>query len=125
MDANFRIRTVKAGDAPELQRTCWPNASLEGISELLYRAEGLARRNPGIGLIAYNDSAILGYGQLTLWPRVAEISDLIVTPPSRGLGIGSSIISHLIDKVRAWRMSEVEIGVALSNPRARALYERL
>jgi ribosomal protein S18 acetylase RimI-like enzyme len=75
--------------------------------------------------VACNDYRILGYGQLTIWPRTTEISDLIIAPDYRGSGIGTAIIGGLVDKVRSLHLPHVEIGVALSNPRALALYQRL
>ncbi len=125
MSANYQLRPVLPRDAADLQSTCWPDRSLEAIKDLLQRVDGISRRNRGCGVVAYNDRGILGYGQLTVWPRTTEISDLIVTPESRNNGIGSAIIHYLLDKVRTLPVSQVEIGVALSNPRALALYQRL
>jgi ribosomal protein S18 acetylase RimI-like enzyme len=125
MEANFQIRPVTARDAADLQTACWSNWSIEAITELLHRAEGLARRRRGLGVVAYGESGILGYGQVTLWPRTAEISDLIVIPRSRSQGIGTGIIHYLTEQARSWPVPTVEIGVALSNPRALALYQRL
>jgi ribosomal protein S18 acetylase RimI-like enzyme len=125
MNANYRLRQVTLNDAAQLQESCWPNWSIEAVRDLLQRVEGISRRNRGLGIVAYNEADILGYGQLTVWPRTTEISDLIVTPGYRSHGIGTAIILHLIDKVRAWHLPQVEIGVALNNPRALALYQRL
>jgi ribosomal protein S18 acetylase RimI-like enzyme len=125
MNANYRLRPVVPQDAEDLQRACWPDRSLDAIKELLQRNETFARRNRGLGIVACNDYRILGYGQLTIWPRTTEISDLIVAPDCRNGGIGTAIIGCLVDKVRSLRLSQVEIGVALSNPRALALYQRL
>ena len=125
MEAKFQIRPVTARDAADLQAACWPDWSIDAITELLHRAEGLTHRRRGLGVVATNESGILGYGQVTLWPRTAEISDLIVTPRSRSQGIGTSLIRYLMEQARAWQLPSVEIGVALSNPRALALYQRL
>ena len=43
----------------------------------------------------------------------------------RSHGIGSAIIGALIDIARQWPIPQVEIGAALSNPRALALYRKL
>jgi ribosomal protein S18 acetylase RimI-like enzyme len=125
MNASYQLRPVSLRDAANLQTACWPNWSIEAIREVLQRVDGIARRGRGIGIVACSKHGILGYGQLTLWPRTAEISDLIVTPACRGHGIGTAIINHLVDRVRAWHMAQVEIGVALGNQRALALYQRL
>jgi ribosomal protein S18 acetylase RimI-like enzyme len=125
MSANYQLRPVLPQDAQDLQAVCWPERSIEAVRELLERVDGLANRKRAMGVVAYNDLGLLGYGQLTVWPRTTEISDLIVAPNSRNSGIGTAIIEYLIEQVRSLRMSEVEIGVALNNPRALALYQRL
>lgn len=125
MNANYHMRQVALNDAAKLQEACWPNWSIEAIRDLLQRVDGISRRSRGLGIVAYNEDNILGYGQLTVWPRTTEISDLIVTPDCRSHGIGTAIILCLIDKARAWHLPQVEIGVALNNPRAMALYQRL
>ncbi len=125
MDASYQLRRSLPRDAAELQAACWPEWSLDSVRELLVRAEGITGQGRGLGVVACHGHHILGYGQLTLWPRAAEISDLIVTPAHRGNGVGTAIIEYLIDQARAWHISCVEIGAALSNPRAMALYQRL
>ena len=125
MNANYQLRPVTLKDAVKLQESCWPNSSLDSITELLQRVEGISHRNRGLGIVAHDNGRILGYGQLTLWPRTTEISDLIVTPGYRNRGIGTAIILYLVDTVRSWHLPLVEIGVAMNNPRALALYQRL
>ncbi len=78
-----------------------------------------------LGIVAVCDGDVIAYGQITLWPHTAEISDLIVTELWRSKGIGTLLIHRLIEAARDWQMPLVEIGVALDNPRALALYQRL
>ncbi len=125
VDATYQLRRSLPRDAAELQAACWPEWPLDSVRELLVRAETIAGHGRGLGVVASKGHQILGYGQLTLWPRAAEISDLIVTPAYRGNGVGTAIILYLIDQARAWHLSCVEIGAALANPRAMALYQRL
>ncbi len=132
MIINYHLRPATPVDAPALQESCWPDRSVDAVRELLKRAEGIARRRRGLGIVAetIGDSngsgkRLLAYGQLTLWPRTSEISDLIVMEAMRGNGIGSTIIAYFIKQARDWSQSSVEIGAALSNPRALALYRRL
>ena len=128
MGVKFHLRPVAANDSLSLQQTCWPERSVEAIEELLQRAEGLARRRRGLGIVALADNfanCAIGYAQLTMWPRTGEISDLIVAEDWRNQGLGSAMIGYLVEKARAWPMPQVEIGVAMNNPRALALYRRL
>jgi N-acetylglutamate synthase len=125
MNANYQLRPVSPQDAEDLQCVCWPERSIEAVRELLERVDSLAARNRGIGIVAYDERGILGYGQMTVWPRTTEISDLIVAPNRRNSGIGTALIRYLVDQVRSLNLSQVEIGVALNNPRALSLYQRL
>ena len=122
---HYALRPATIEDAVELRRVCWPIRSTEAVQEFLERTDSMSRRGRGLGAVAYNETGILGYGQLTVWPRVTEISDLFVGEYYRDQGIGTAIICYLLEKVRAWHISKVEIGVALANPRALALYRRL
>jgi ribosomal protein S18 acetylase RimI-like enzyme len=125
MGIEFEVRRASPGDAAQLQQNCWVNWPLEVVSEALERVELLAQQGRGLAVVACQGERILGYGQMTIWPRAVEISDLIVAPPYRDNGIGTAIIGFLVNKVRAWHLPRVEIGAALSNPRALALYRRL
>jgi ribosomal protein S18 acetylase RimI-like enzyme len=125
MSVNYSIRTVLSRDAISLHDTCWPERSLDAIRELLYRVDGLTRKGRGLGIVAEIEGHAVAYAQLTHWPRVAEISDLIIAPQYRNQGIGTALIHHLLEHARYWRTAHVEIGVAASNLRAFSLYKRL
>ena len=125
MSVNYQLRKVTIRDAADLHDSCWPDKSSAAVRELIERAEGIARRKRGQGIIATIDGKPIAYAQLTLWPRVSEISDLVVTADLRGQGIGTALICELIVLARTYAVSTVEIGVAMSNPRAYALYRRL
>jgi ribosomal protein S18 acetylase RimI-like enzyme len=112
-------------DAAMLKLACYPYSSVDAVRELIQRALDLSRKGRGVGMVAVSETEILGYGQLTLWPRAAEISDMIVTETRRSQGIGSAIIQTLLEKCRLLHVAKVEIGSALNNPRALALYRRL
>jgi ribosomal protein S18 acetylase RimI-like enzyme len=116
---------VQLGDAEALQETCWMGASLDAIREMLERVLKMTEQGRAVGLVATLNDCAIGYAQLTRWPQVAEISDLIITENLRKRGIGSAMIRHLITVARTWQMPAVEIGSALNNPGALALYQRL
>ena len=79
----------------------------------------------GLGVVAVDDEGAYAYGQMTCWPRCGEISDLIVSEPLRDRGTGTALIGYLIEAARSMGVTCVEIGAALDNPRAAALYRRL
>ncbi len=119
------IRPAQMIDASGLQAMCWPNRPLTSINEMIRRAEKTALRGRGLSAVAVRDGVPCAFGMLTLWPRAAEISDLIVHPDHRSQGIGTQIITYLTDTARDLHVETLEIGVVLSNPRALALYRRL
>jgi len=113
------------GDAADLQRMCWPDWESAAVYGMLQRAQAQVEIGRVCALVAALNGQAIAYGQVTRWPHCAEISDLIVASGQREQGIGSSLIAALIDVAHGWKTPQVEIGVALSNPRALALYQRL
>ncbi len=96
------------------------------MAELVRRAHRIALSGRGLGIVAESGTGEpIGFGQLTLWPRAAEISDVVVAPGWRGRGIGTAIIKFLIGAAREMNAERVEIGAAQSNERALALYRSL
>ncbi|HEX8833064.1 MAG TPA: GNAT family N-acetyltransferase [Abditibacteriaceae bacterium] len=58
-------------------------------------------------------------------PLIPDIQSLRVFPAFRGMGIGSHLLNACEDMVRERGFSHVSLAVALENPRARSLYERV
>ncbi|MBN2303761.1 MAG: GNAT family N-acetyltransferase [Anaerolineae bacterium] len=119
------MRPVQITDGEPLKGMCWPDRAPERITGLLQRAQKLAFNRKGVGVVGLDNGTLCGFGMLTLWPRAAEISDLIVHSDHRSRGIGSAIIAYLTQAARRLHAEYIEIGAAESNPRALALYRRL
>jgi len=119
------IRPVQWADVDALRARCWPERSVVQIQRLVSRALRLEQHEYGRGLVAVEADDVVGYGQFTHWPRAAEISDLIVCAERRSQGIGTALIQTLVHHARERSAARIEIGVALNNPRALALYHRL
>ena len=119
------LRPVQWADVEALRVHCWPERSVVQVQRLVSRAIRLEQHAYGHGLVAIQAGSIAGYGQFTHWPRAAEISDLIVCAERRSQGIGTALIQTLVRHARAHAAARIEIGVALNNPRALALYRRL
>jgi len=121
------IRPVRVEDASALHAACWPERSCTAIQMRIQTALDLAARGRGWGRVAEIADEVVGYGQITRWhkPYVAEISNLAVSEPRRGLGVGTALIMELLAVAHREGIREVEIGVAQANRRAMALYERL
>ncbi|MBB6036260.1 GNAT family N-acetyltransferase [Phytomonospora endophytica] len=58
-------------------------------------------------------------------PGAGEITQLGVHPALQSCGLGTILITALEDRVTARGLTVAELGVETTNPRARALYERL
>jgi ribosomal protein S18 acetylase RimI-like enzyme len=120
------IRPVHLSDIPDLQKNCWPERNQDAIYRFISRIRQTAKSERGLGVVIVGeDGVVLGYGQLVLWPRCAEISDLIVAPDYRGQGLGTALIQYLVRCAREMRATCVDIGAATSNPGAVTLYRRL
>jgi ribosomal protein S18 acetylase RimI-like enzyme len=125
LPSHLHLRPAQPEDAPALARHCLPEHDPTYVAESLRRVAHLAQHDHAHALIAQIDADTVGYGQVTRWPRSAEIGNLVVAADWRNLGIGSALIEALAAYAARWPLAEVEIGVALSNPRALALYRRL
>ncbi|MFW5691771.1 MAG: GNAT family N-acetyltransferase [Chloroflexota bacterium] len=130
-DPKIRVRQAHLQDVEWLHRHCWPDQTRQWVYDLIQRARQQYHYNRGYNVVITGDRhvPIVGYGQVTLWTRrgtrIAEISDLVVMPDQRGQGLGTALIQHLVRAAREMQAVGIEIGAALSNPRALTLYRRL
>jgi ribosomal protein S18 acetylase RimI-like enzyme len=121
-----RVRPVRLSDTDRLTIDCWPGRSYGTIFNLVQNITRAVKDGRGQGLVIPGDAGqLIGYGQVMLWPTVAEISDLAVTARQQGQGYGTALIQHLVRAAGRLGADTVEIGVADGNDRARLLYERL
>lgn len=123
---HLEIRPVSYGDLEALNKNCWPERGADTVYRFIGRIRQFTRDGRGLGAVVIGpDREAIGYGQLMLWPRCAEISDLIVAPAHRRSGLGTALIQYLARAAREMQAECVDIGAALSNPGAVALYRRL
>ena len=129
-NTQFEIRLVEPSDAKLLHQYLWKDRNIVAIREFIQRVLKFEDQGRGIGIVVTDnslssDDLIIAYGQVTQWVKCAEISDLIVHPQYRGQGIGRAIIQYLTHHILVNKINCIELGVAMSNPRALALYRRL
>ena len=127
-DRAVKIRPVRISDTAALNEVCWPERSHGSVYQLVLRAHRNARQGRGLGIVVVDetDSTVLkGYGQLTLWPQCGEVSDLMIGAQYRRQGLGTAMIQYLVRAAREMHVPYVEIGAAVRNEGAIALYRRL
>lgn len=70
------------------------------------------------------DGAFVGYGILSAAAHEGELLNLCIAPEAQGQGLGTRLLSHLLDRARARACDEVFLEVRDSNGAARRLYRR-
>ncbi len=126
MEEIVTLRPVRLlDDVTLLWQACWPSEVLAEVQFKFDILSSLYHQGRGWGLVALVGKSIAGFGQLTAWGALGEISNLIVGWKWRGRGIGTSIIRALLDLARQRGLDKVEIGALVPNSRALALYRRL
>lgn len=122
----IHIRRATLDDLPALLHDCWRGRTTESAYWMLSRcARNFEDRRGTNAVVVSGVGELWGYGQMTLWPRCAEISDLTITEARRSQGYGTALVQHLVQQALLFGAPCIEIGAAESNPRALALYRRL
>jgi ribosomal protein S18 acetylase RimI-like enzyme len=119
------LHPVDLSQIPALHKACWPEVPFDHILDLLSNIIRRCEHGRAWALMALQGSEPVGFGQLTRWAKGVEISDLVVSVYYRSQGVGTALISGLLDIARQQGFHEVEIGVAEDNRRALSLYQRL
>jgi ribosomal protein S18 acetylase RimI-like enzyme len=60
-----------------------------------------------------------------LQPGVFQMDGIFVDETARGMGVGTALLNAIMDEARKRNCREVQLDVIDTNPRARALYERV
>jgi [ribosomal protein S18]-alanine N-acetyltransferase len=85
-------------------------------------AQSTSRR---LYLVAEEENALIGYaGMMFTGGPQADVVTLAVGPAHWGHGIGTALLTALLDKARDRGCAEVLLEVREDNPRARQLYSR-
>jgi len=123
-DLSFRL--AGETDCRPVQAACYPEKSIlrfrSHFDHLLdWQANGRCAWLIG----ADKTNQIVASGQLILYPHGAELANLSVIPDRQNEGIGAALVEVLTAVARHLDLPGLEIGVAVSNGRALALYQRL
>jgi len=103
-------------------------ASLEKISFDSFWSKGtfqkLLTRHDIEAWVAVKDAELVGYAVLSYFGNEAELTNIVVTEENRKLGIGSRLLSKIIDVAVGLRIEKIFLEVRSSNEQAGILYER-
>ncbi|UNO50520.1 MULTISPECIES: GNAT family N-acetyltransferase [Alicyclobacillus] len=131
---NLLIRPVRASDAQSIYRIMMQEQVMPYIislpSDRLEQLEDRYRTLPKnvYEFVAEVDGDVVGNaGLVQLSARRSHVGTFYIAVDSNfhGKGIGTALITKILDLADNWLMLErVELGVLATNPRAQALYER-
>jgi phosphinothricin acetyltransferase len=81
-------------------------------------------------LVAEREGRVVGYAYATKWKgrcayRYSVESTVYLDPSATGCGLGTSLMTALLERLRAASFHVVIAGIALPNPASVALHERL
>ncbi len=113
---------VRRLTASELERIEADEPPGKGFVRAMWR---LQREGTSVLLVAWVGSDPVGSGQLDLRTSPVELKNLNVRPAMRGRGIGTAIVAAAEECARNRGETTLALGVAIDNPAARRLYERL
>lgn len=137
----MRVRRGSVADADTAGRLLFGfNTEFESptpsATELAARFQGLLGRDDVILLLAMRegeagDRGPVGFALVTLRPTpyhdgpIAQLEELYVVPPLRDSGIGTMLMTTLLDLAREQDVGEVHINVDEIDADTRRFYERL
>ena len=121
----FFIRKMRTDDLAavlSIENTSFPNP----WSENTFRGE---IQNPGVSepmvVVHRPDGQIVGYAVYWRIRDDVQINNIAVHPEFRGRGIGETVMTHILEKVRKAGAVFVSLEVRASNVPAHCLYRKL
>ncbi|MFQ5419786.1 MAG: GNAT family N-acetyltransferase [Anaerolineae bacterium] len=123
--ANVHFQLAKTADCRTLFDLGFSRQTFPQFRETCDRLLAWQANDRCCWLVARHANAIIGSGQLILYPHGSELANMFVAPPFRSQGIGTAMVTILTAVARKWGVRNLEISVAASNTRAATLYRRL
>ena len=75
-------------------------------------------------LVAEGSEGIVGYAGLMCIEPIADVQTIAVVPEYEGRGIGTTLLTRLIEEARRRHAADLLLEVRADNPRAQQLYRR-
>jgi ribosomal protein S18 acetylase RimI-like enzyme len=101
---------------------------LDGKSWQDHKADAVVagmEQHPDCALVAVIDSKVVGYATYRVEGSIGTVGNNAVDPDWQGRGIGSILISDVLDALRATGVTVIEVTTFEHDAAARAVYERL
>jgi len=84
----------------------------------------LLKRDGVLFLVAEEEGGVVGYAVLWWVLDQGELANLAVQEASRGRGVGSELLDHVVSHAEAVRIESLFLEVRVSNEKASGLYSR-
>jgi ribosomal protein S18 acetylase RimI-like enzyme len=127
-DTPFLLALFSSFRAEEMAMVAWPDAAKAGFLESQFRLQHIHFTRAFEGgdfLVLELEGRPVGRLYLDWREREALIVDIGLMPEHRGTGLGGLLLKWIVEESRKRDLERVTLHVALTNPRARKLYEKL
>ena len=119
----LRIRAMQDEDMPAVAQV-----DLAAFGQFWHNTEGSlqrARLQCASATVAEDDSGVIGYQLSTKNPLGAHLARLGVRPEAQGRGVGSALVSHLIQTFDANHLDMLSVNTQADNVASLSLYKKL
>jgi ribosomal protein S18 acetylase RimI-like enzyme len=119
----IRIRPMQDADMPAVAQV-----DLASFGQFWHNTESTlqsARIQCAIATVAEDDSGVIGYQLSTKNPLGAHLARLGVKPEAQGRGVGSALVSHLIQSLEISRLDRLSVNTQEDNTASLSLYRKL
>ena len=119
----IRIRPMQDADMPAVARV-----DLAAFGQFWHNTENAlqrARLQCASATVAEDDSGVIGYQLSTKNPLGAHLARLGVKPEAQGRGVGSALVSHLIQTLDASQLGRLSVNTQADNTASLSLYKKI
>jgi ribosomal-protein-alanine N-acetyltransferase len=119
----IRVRPMQDADMPAVAQV-----DLAAFGQFWHNTEPAlqsARLQCAVATVAEDDSGVIGYQLSTKNPLGAHLARLGVKPEAQGRGVGSVLVSHLIQSLGTSRLDRLSVNTQEDNTASLALYKKI
>jgi ribosomal-protein-alanine N-acetyltransferase len=119
----IRIRPMQDADMPAVAQV-----DLAAFGHFWHNTENSlqrARLQCASAMVAEDDSGVIGYQLSTKNPLGAHLARLGVQPEAQGKGVGSALVSHLVQSFGVSQLGRLSVNTQADNSVSLSLYKKL